>query len=79
MSAKWRAPRVLVPYVAYVPMYLTYPTCPRALLALRALRALRTLRVHVPKYILHTRNLKISVCMKSNVGSFTDVFKGAKF
>ena len=64
------------------------PTCPRALSALRgprtlrALRALPALRAYVPyvrKYILQTRKLKISVLMKSNEGSFTDVFKGAEF
>ena len=38
-----------------------------------------TLRAHVPKYILQTGKLKISVLMKSNEGSFTDVFKGAEF
>ena len=40
---------------------------------------LRALRVHVPKYILQTGKLKISVLMKSNESSFTDVFKGAEF
>ena len=62
-------------------------TCPRALLARvpyvpyvpRALRALRALRAHVPKNILQTRKLKISVLIKSNEGSFADVFKGAEF
>ena len=61
------------------------PTCPPALRALRALRvqralcALRALRAHMPKYILQTGKLKTSFLMKSNEGSFTDVFKGAKF
>ena len=62
-------------------------TCPRALLARvpyvpyvpRALRALRALRAHVPKNILQTGKLKISVLIKSNEGSFADVFKGAEF
>ena len=66
-SAKWRAQRAHVPsvlYVPYVPMRLTCPTCPRA---------------HVPKYILQTGKLTISVLMKSNEVSFTDVFKGAEF
>ena len=49
------------------------PTCPMCPRALRALRA------HVPKYILQTGKLKILVLMKSNDGSFTDVFKGAEF
>ena len=39
----------------------------------------RALRAHVPKYILQTRKLKISVLMKSNEGSFTGVFKGPEF
>ena len=39
----------------------------------------RALRAHVPKYILQTGKLKISVLMKSNEGSFTAVFKGAEF
>ena len=62
-----RALRAHVPYVPYVP---TRSTCPRTLRAIRA---------HVPKYILQTGKLKISVLMKSNEGSFTDVFKGAEF
>ena len=41
--------------------------------------ALRALRSHVPKYILLTGKLKISLLMKSNEGSFTGVFKGAEF
>ena len=45
----------------------TCPMCPRAL------------RAHVPQYILQTGKLKILVLMKSNDGSFTDVFKGAEF
>ena len=61
---------------------MTCPTCPRAL------RALRAHAPHVPyvpyaptcpKYILQTGKLKILVLMKSNEGSFTDVFKGAEF
>ena len=52
-----------------VPTRPTFPMCPRALRALRA---------HVPKYILQTVKLKISVLLKSNEGSFTDVFKGAE-
>ena len=55
------------------------PTCPCALRALRALHALRALRTHVPKYILQTGKLKISVLMKSNEGSFNDIFKGPEF
>ena len=55
-----------------VPTRPTFPMCPRALRALRALRA------HVPKYILQTVKLKISVLLKSNEGSFTDVFKGTE-
>ena len=65
-----RALRAHVLYVPYVPTRLTCPTYPRALRALRA---------HVPKYILQTGKLKISVLMKSNEGSFTDVFKRAEF
>ena len=34
---------------------------------------------YVPKYILQTEILKISVLMKSNEGSFTDILKGAEF
>ena len=45
-------------------------TCPRALCALLA---------HMPKYILQTGKLKISILMKSDEDSFTDVFKGAEF
>ena len=54
----------------------------------RAQRALRAHAPHVPyvpyaptcpKYILQTGKLKISVLMKSNEGSFSDVFKGAEF
>ena len=52
---------------------MAFSTCPRALRALHALRA------HMPKRISQTGKLKISVLMKSNVGSFTDVFKGAEF
>ena len=59
--------------VPNVPTCPTCPTCSRALLALRALRA------HAPKYILQNGKLKISVLMKSNEVSFTDVFKGAEF
>ena len=62
--------------VPNVPTCLTYPTCPRALHALRALRALHA---HVPKYILQTGKLKISLLMKSNECLFTDGFKGAAF
>ena len=51
------------------------PTRPTFLMCQRALRALRA---HVPKYILQTVKLKISVLLKSNEGSFTDVFKGAE-
>ena len=69
-SAKWRAQRAHVPYV---PMCLTCPTC------LRALRALGAHAPYVPKYILQKGKLKISVLMKSNEASFTDVFKGAEF
>ena len=58
---------------------MAYPTCPRALRALRALGALRALPAHVFKYILQTGKLKILVLMKSNEGSFTDVFKGTEF
>ena len=60
----------------------TYPTCPSALRALRvhAPYVPYVLYVpYVPKYISQTGILKISVLMKSNEGSFTDVFKGAKF
>ena len=56
--------------VPKVPMCPTCPKCPRAQCALRA---------HVPKYILQTRKLKISVLVKSYEGLFTDVFKGAEF
>ena len=35
-------------------------------------------RDHVPKYILQTAKLQVSVLMKSNEGSFTDVFKSAE-
>ena len=34
---------------------------------------------YLAKYILQTGKLKVSVLMKSNEGSFTDVFKGAEF
>ena len=59
-----------------VPTCPTCPTCPMYPLDLRALRALHA---HVPKYILQTRKLKILVLMKTNEGSFTDVFKGVEF
>ena len=71
--ANLRAQRALRGLVLYVPYVLTHPTC------LTCPHTLRALRVHMPKYILQTRKLKISVSMKSNVGSFTDVFKGAEF
>ena len=66
-------PRALLARVPYVPYV------PRALRVLRALRAIRALRAHVPKNILQTGKLKISVLIKSNEGSFADVFKGAEF
>ena len=53
-----------------VPSLSTCPTYPRALRALLA---------HMPKYILQTGKLKISILMKSDEDSFTDVFKGAEF
>ena len=53
--------------VPNVPMCPTYPMCPCALCT------------HMPKYILQTKKLKISVLMKSNEGSFTDVFKSTDF
>ena len=68
-----RAIRAHVPYVPYVltrPTSPTSPTCPRVLCALCA---------HVPKYVLQTGKLKISVLMKPNEGSITDVFKGTEF
>ena len=71
-----RALRVHVLYVPYVPTRLKYPTCSTCPTYPRALRALRA---HVPKYILQTGKIKISVLMKSNEDSFSDVFKGAEF
>ena len=50
--------------------FTAYLTCPSVLHALLA---------HVPKDILQTEKLKISALMKSNEGSFTDVFKGVEF
>ena len=70
-SAKWRAQNV--PSVPYVH---SHPTCPTCSTRPTCPRAQRTL--HVSKYILQTGKLKILVLMKSNEGSFTDVFKGAE-
>ena len=53
--------------VPNVPMCPTCPMCPRALCT------------HMPKYILQTKKLKISVLMKSNEGLFTDIFKSTEF
>ena len=61
------------------PTCLTCPTCPRDVRALLALRALSAHAIYVPKFILQTRKLKISVLIKSNEGLFTDVFKGLNF
>ena len=55
---------------------MAYTTCPRAL---RALCAHAPYGLYMPKYILQTEKLKMLVLMKSNEGSFTDVFKGAEF
>ena len=52
------------------------PTCPTCLTCPRALHALLA---PVPKDILQTEKLKISVLMKSNEGLFTGVFKGVEF
>ena len=62
--AKWRTQHA---HVSYLPTRSTCSTCPRSL------------RAHVPKYILQTRKLKISVLMKSNESSLTDIFKDAEF
>ena len=55
------------------------------------LRTLRALLIHapywpyvtcvlyVPNYISETGKLKILILIKSNEGSFTDIFKGAEF
>ena len=59
-----------------VPTCPTLPKCPRAL---RVLRGLQALHAQAPNYVLQTRKLKILVLMKSNEGSFTDVFKGTEF
>ena len=56
-----------------VPSVSTCPTCTTCPCVLRALLA------HMPKYILQTGKLKISILMKSDEDSFTDVFKGAEF
>ena len=78
-SAKWCAKRVHVPYVLYVPYVPMRPTCPTCSSCVTCPRALRDLRPNVPKYILQTVKSKILVLMKSNEGSFTDVFKGAGY
>ena len=52
---------------AHVPYVPTCPTCPHVI------------RAHVPKYISQTGKLKILVLVKSNEGSFIDVFKSAEF
>ena len=57
----------------------TCPRCPRCLTCPSCPRALHALRAYVLKYILQTGNLKISVSMKSNEGSFTYVFKAPEF
>ena len=53
--------------------------CPTCLTSTCALRALRAYALYVPKYILQIGKLKMSVLMKSNERSFTDVFEGAEF
>ena len=64
-----------VPYALYVPTRSTCPTCSTCPACPRALRALLA---KVPKYTLQSGKLKIPVLMKSNEGSFADVFKGAE-
>ena len=65
-----------VPYMLYVPMR---PKCPTCSMCPTCPRALRAICANVSKYILQTGKLKISLLMKSNEGSFTEVFKGAEF
>ena len=74
-----RALRAIRTHVLYVPYVPTRPTCPTSSTWPTCPRALRGLCAQVPKYILQTEKLKISVLMTSNKGWFTDVFKSTEF